>query len=410
MTAPTAQCSGRRIVGASAPASPPSDFGPRMVAAHGDLPLPAQALRHRLWLLAAVLVLASAFAAPIEAARIKDIAYFIGDRNNSLNGYGLLVGLDGTGDKDKTQFTNSTLANLLDNSGIHVDPTTVKVKNVAAVMVTANLPAFVRNGSRIDVQISSIGDATSLQGGTLLLTPLKGPDGKVYAVAQGPISLGGFAVSGGTGTTVQKNHPTVGFISGGAVVEREVPVELAGRGELELVLQQPDFNTANKAADAINMAMGSQFAKAVSSGTVKLKVPGQYQSNIVQFIAQVETVTIQPDSVAKVVINGRTGTIVMGENVTISPVAVAHGNLTIQVSEQPAVSQPLPFANGRTQVVPQTQINVQEGKGTLHLVKGVTIGQVVKGLNAIGATAQDLSSILQTIKAAGAMQAEVEII
>lgn len=345
-----------------------------------------------------------------DAARIKDIAYFLGDRKNLLYGYGLVVGLDGTGDKDKTQFTNSTLANLLDNNGIHVDPTKVKVKNVAAVMVTANLPAFVRNGSRIDVQVSSIGDATSLQGGTLLMSPLKGPDRRVYAVAQGPISLGGFSVSGGTGTTVQKNHPTVGFISGGAMVEREIPVDLTGRGELELVLQQPDFNTANKAATAINLALGSNFAKAVSSGTVKIGVPGRYQSNIVQFIAQVETINIQPDSVAKVVINGRTGTIVMGENVTLSPVAVAHGSLTIEVSEQPAVSQPLPFGNGQTAVVPQTQINVQEGKGTLHMVKGVTIGQVVKGLNAIGATAQDLSSILQTIKAAGALQAEVEII
>ena len=407
----TTQSSAIRLtVGANIDSPPRPDVGGRIVGTNNHSPRPPRVRRYGISPLVVLLVFAGALATPVEAARIKDIAYFIGDRNNSLNGYGLLVGLDGTGDKDKTQFTNSTLANLLDNSGIHVDPTTVKVKNVAAVMVTANLPAFVRNGSRIDVQISSIGDATSLQGGTLLLTPLKGPDGKVYAVAQGPISLGGFSVSGGTGTAVQKNHPTVGFISGGAIVEREVPVELAGRGELELVLQQPDFNTANKAANAINMAIGSQLAKAVSSGTVKVTVPGQYQTNIVQFIAQVETVTIQPDSVAKVVINGRTGTIVMGENVTISPVAVAHGNLTIQVSEQPAVSQPLPFANGRTQVVPQTQVNVQEGKGTLHMVNGVTIGQVVKGLNAIGATAQDLSSILQTIKAAGAMQAEMEII
>ncbi len=345
-----------------------------------------------------------------HAARIKDIAFFMGDRQNDLYGYGLVVGLDGTGDKDKTKFTNSTLANLLDNSGIHVDPEQIKVKNVAAVMVTAKISSFSRIGSQIDVQVSSIGDAKSLQGGTLLMTPLKGPDGRVYAVAQGPVSLGGFRVSGATGSSVQKNHQLVGFISGGAIVEREIPVKLAGRRQLELVLREPDFVTARRTADAINRALGGSFARAVSSSTIKMQVPPPFHSDMVSLISKVESLKVQPDAVATVVINERTGTIVMGKDVTISPVAIAHGGLTIQISEQPTVSQPAPLAGGRTRVVPQTSIKVQEGKGTLHMVKGVTIGQVVKGLNAIGATAQDLITILETIKAAGALQAKIEII
>ncbi len=345
------------------------------------------------------------------AARIKDIAYFMGSRANDLIGYGLVVGLNGTGDNTNTQFTVNTLANLLDNMGIHVDPTQTKIKNVAAVMVTAKLPPFSRIGTRIDLEASSIGDAKSLEGGTLLMTPLKGPDGKVYAVAQGPVSTGGFAVSGASGSSVQKNHPTVGFISGGGLVEKEVTVHYAGLPSLDLVLKTPDFTTATKTAAAIGSAIPGVSARAVDAGTVRLEVPPSQRDETVAMITRIENLQVQPDVVAKVVVNERTGTIVMGENVRISPVAVAHGSLTVQITEQKSVSQPLPFSQGQTKVVPQTSIQVQEGKGSLAVLGGgITIGQVIQGLNAIGATPRDLINILQSIKAAGAMQAELELI
>jgi flagellar P-ring protein precursor FlgI len=346
-----------------------------------------------------------------EAARIKDIAAFVGARTNPLLGYGLVVGLNGTGDNTKTQFTVNTLANLLDNLGIHVDPTSVKVKNVAAVMVTAKLPPFARPGSRVDVEVSSIGDAKSLEGGNLLMTPLQGPDGSVYAVAQGPVSTGGFSVSGGSGSSVQKNINTTALISGGAMVEKEVPVDYSNMQQLDLVLRTPDFTTASKAASRINEALGSGCAQAMDAATIRLQVLPQYQSRIIDMMTQVEGLEVPTDVVAKIIINERTGTVVIGENVRISPVAVAHGSLTVQISEQPQVSQPLPFSQGQTAVVPQTSIQVQEPKASLSLLEGgATIGQVIQGLNAIGATPKDLISILQAIKAAGALQAELEII
>ncbi len=357
----------------------------------------------------ATVLLASA--GPADSARIKDFAYFLGSRSNALIGYGLVVGLNGTGDNTNTQFTVNTLANLLDNMGIHVDPTQTKTKNVAAVMVTAKLPAFSRSGSRIDIEASSIGDAKSLEGGTLLMTPLKGPDGKVYALAQGPISTGGFAVGGASGSSVQKNHPTVGFVSGGALVEKEVPVQYAELPVLDLVLKTPDFTTANKTALAISGAVPGITARAVDAGTIKLDVPAGQRNEMVSMITRIENLEVQPEVAAKVVVNERTGTIVIGENVRISPVAVAHGSLTVQITEKPTVSQPLPFSQGQTTVTPQTSIQVQEGKGALAVVGGgVTIGQVIQGLNAIGATPRDLINILQSIKAAGAMQAELELI
>lgn len=356
-------------------------------------------------------IAAGLWPAPLQAARIKDIAYFMGTRPNMLIGYGLVVGLNGTGDNTKTEFTTSTLANLLDNMGIHVDPSQTKIKNVAAVMVTANLPPFARGGTRIDVEASSIGDAKNLQGGTLLMTPLQGPDGRTYAVAQGPVSTGGFAASGASGSSVQKNHPTVGFISGGATVEQEVAVDYSNLQHLDLVLRKPDFTTASKTAAVINSALNGGMAQALDATTVRIAVPTEYQQQIVSMITQVENLTVQPDSPAKIVINERTGTIVMGENVRIAPVAVAHGSLTIQISEQPAVSQPLPFSQGQTAVVPQTSIQAQEAKGHLAVIGGgVSIGDLVKGLNAIGATPRDLINILQAIQAAGAMEAELEII
>jgi flagellar P-ring protein precursor FlgI len=344
-------------------------------------------------------------------ARIKDLAYFMGSRPNALIGYGLVVGLNGTGDSTNTLFTVNTLANILENMGINVDPTQIKIKNVAAVMVTAKLPPFSRIGGRIDVQASSLGDAKSLEGGTLLLTPLKAPDAKVYAAAQGPISTGGFAIGGASGSSVQKNHPTVGFISGGATVEKEVPVHYADLATLDLILKTPDFTTAGKTAAAITSAIPGLTAHAVDAATVKLEVPSEQRHDMVSTISQIENIEVAPEAVAKVVINERTGTIVIGENVRISPVAVAHGSLTVQITEKSAVSQPLPFSQGQTTVTPQTSIQVQEGKGSLAVVGGgVTIGQVIQGLNSIGATPRDLINILQSIKAAGAMQAELELI
>jgi flagellar P-ring protein precursor FlgI len=345
------------------------------------------------------------------AARIKDFAYFLGSRPNALIGYGLVVGLKQTGDSTNTLFTINSLANLLENMGINFDPTQAKTQNVAAVMVTAKLPPFSRSGSRIDVQASSIGDAKSLEGGTLLMTPLKAPDGKVYAVAQGPISIGGFAAGGASGSNVQKNHPTVGFVSGGAMVEKEVPVQYSELPALDLVLKSPDFTTAHKTAAVICGALPEVGAHAVDAGTVRLEVPPSQRGEMVDLITRVENLEVQPEAIAKVVVNERTGTIVIGEHVRIAPVAVAHGSLTVQITEKPTVSQPLPFSQGTTQVVPQTSIQVQEGKGHLAVVGGgVTIGKVIEGLNAIGATPRDLINILQAIKAAGAMDAELEII
>jgi len=358
--------------------------------------------------LTATILLLSGTASP---AKLKDLAYFLGSRPNSLIGYGLVVGLNGSGDNTNTQFTVNTLANLLDNMGIHVDPAQTKIKNVAAVMVTAKLPSFSRIGTRIDLEASSIGDAKSLEGGTLLMTPLKGPDGKIYAVAQGPISTGGFSISGASGSSVQKNHPTVGFISGGALVEKEVQVRYAELPSLDLVLKTPDFTTATKTAATISRAMPGITARALDAATVKLEVPPPQRSEMIAVITQIENLEVDQEIVAKVVVNERTGTIVIGENVRISPVAVAHGSLTVQISEQQSVSQPLPFSRGQTVVTPQSNIQVQESKGALAVVGGgVTLGQVIQGLNAIGATPRDLINILQSIKAAGAMQAELELI
>jgi flagellar P-ring protein precursor FlgI len=354
------------------------------------------------------LLLSAGTASP---AKIKDVAYFLGTRSNALIGYSLVVGLNGTGDTATTLFTVNTLANMLDNMGIHIDPAQTKTKNVAAVMVTAKLPPFSRVGSRIDLEASSIGDAKSLEGGTLLMTPLKAPDGKVYAVAQGPISTGGFSISGASGSSVQKNHPTVGFISGGALVEKEVPVQYADLPALDLVLKTADFSMASKTAAAICRGVSGVNAHAVDAGTVKIEVPASQRGDMVAMITQIENIDVAPEVAAKVVVNERTGTIVMGENVRILPVAVAHGALTVQITEKQNVSQPLPFSQGTTTVTPQTSIQVQESKGHLAVVGGgITIGQVIEGLNAIGATPRDLINILQAIKAAGAMQAELELI
>jgi len=372
------------------------------------------------------------FTSAVFGARIKDIASIKGIRPNQLFGYGLVIGLAGTGDKAGTDFTVQGLVNMLEKMGIRVSAQDVKVKNVAAVMVNATLPPFARIGKKIDVIVSSIGDAESLQGGTLLLTPLKGVDGKIYALAQGPISVGGFMIGGAAGGGVTKNHPTVGRISGGATVEREIPLSLRDRTELTIILNNPDFTTAIRVANSINSEMGENIAKAIDSGTLTIKIPDSFPDSVVPLLARVENLEVIPDSLAKVIVNERTGTIVIGENVRVSTVAVAHGNLSIQIKETKEVSQPLPFAprppaqgaaptqmeggvvvapGGATVVTPESDVTVEEEKNRLLLVpEGRTIGDLVRALNAIGVTPRDLITILQSMKVAGALQGELEII
>ena len=372
------------------------------------------------------------FTSAVFGARIKDIASIKGVRPNQLFGYGLVVGLDGSGDKAGTDFTIQSLVNMLEKMGIYVSAQDVKVKNVAAVMVSATLHPFARIGKKIDVIVSSIGDAKTLQGGTLLLTHLKGVDGKIYALAQGPISVGGFRIGGAAGGGVGKNHPTVGRISGGATVEREIPLSLKDRTELTILLNNPDFITAIRVANSINSEMGENIAKPIDSGTITIKIPDSFQDSVVPMLARVEDLEVIPDSLAKVIVNERTGTIVIGENVRVLTVAVAHGNLSIQIKETKEVSQPLPFAprppregatptqmeggvvvapGGSTVVTPETDVSVVEEKNRLLLVpKGRTIGDLVRALNAIGVTPRDLITILQAMKVAGALQGKLEII
>lgn len=348
-----------------------------------------------------------------HAVRIKDIADLKGVRHNQLVGYGLVVGLEGTGDSDDSLFTIQSLASLLEKMGVTVQPSDIEdVENVAAVMVTADLPAFASQGSRIDVLVSSIGDAENLQGGTLLFTPLKAADGNVYAVAQGPVSTGGFAVSGNSGDQVQKNFPTVGRVVSGALVEKEIDSNFNQKDSLTLALHVPDFTTATRVAQAINRAFYSQLAKTENAASIRVRVPETYLGNIVQFITMIESLGVTPDIVSKVVVNERTGTVIMGQNVRISTIAIAHGNLSIQIDESQDVSQPLPFTRGgETVVTPESDVLVKEGKNPLFLVEsGVSIGEVVKALNALGVTPRDLIAIFQALKAAGALQAELEII
>ena len=395
------------------------------------------------WFLSLLLVLA--LASPGWSTRLKDIASLKGIRSNQLVGYGLVVGLNGTGDSsNNVDFAIRSTLNMLERMGVHVERerfTNIKLKNVAAVMVTANLPPFARLGSKIDVVISSIGDAKSLQGGTLLLTPLQGVDNQVYALSQGPIAVGGYVASGAAGGGVTKNHPTVASISKGAIIEREVQVRLEDKKELFLALYNSDFTTAEKVKERINRFAGADLARSLDSGTIRISIPEGHQANPAEWIAAIEKLEVIPDAVAKIIVNERTGTIVMGENVRISTVAVAHGNLSIQIKENYNVSQPLPFApgalpgasgrgvtpggvptpggvkgpivapGGATVVTPDSDVSVKEEGNKLMVVpQGANLGELVQSLNAIGVTPRDLISILQTIKSAGALQADLEII
>ncbi len=345
------------------------------------------------------------------AVRIKDIADIKGVRNNQLVGYGLVVGLDGTGDGKKSLFTIQSMVSMLEKMGITLNANDIAVSNVAAVMVTAELPPFAKAGSRIDTLVSSIGDAKNLQGGTLLLTPLKAANGQVFAVAQGPVNTGGFSAGGAAGS-VQKNFPTVGRVIGGALVERELQLDFNQRRDLTLSLHRPDFTTATRTTDAINAVFYDHIASAQDAGTIQVKVPMSYFGNIVELVAMIEKLEVRPDETARVVINERTGTVVMGENVRLSTIAIAHGNLSIVIKESPQVSQPAPFAQGgKTVVTPETDISVaEEARQLVVMPAGASIGDVVSALNALGVSPRDLIAIFQAIKAAGALQAELEVI
>lgn len=343
------------------------------------------------------------------AARIKDLARLAGVRDNQLVGLGLVVGLDGTGDGRGTQANVQMVANMLARFGIGVDQDALRLRNVAAVVVTAELPPFQRPGDRIDVVVSSFGDARSLQGGYLLQTPLQGGDGQVYAVAQGPVSIGGFNVRAG-GAQTQRNHAVVGRIPNGAIVEREVPFYLDD-SRLTWLLNEPDFTTAARVAAVINEHFPEARATAQDGGAVVVQVPEIFQGRLVDFIAAVEGLPVVPDAPARVVINERTGTVVIGHQVRIAAAAVAHGNLTVRITSEVSVSQPPPFSRGQTVVSQQERIEVEEGTGQVTLLDGgATVEQVVKALNAIGVSPRDLIAIFQALKAAGALYAELEII
>jgi len=359
--------------------------------------------------LLSLMFLAAAWPAPALAIRLKEMATFEGVRPNQVLGYGLVVGLGGTGDKDKTVFTNQTLATMLRHMDVNIaSPTSLKVKNVAAVMVTADLPPFVKPGTMIDLVVSSLGDASSLQGGTLLTTQLKGVDGKVYVVGQGSLSVGGFAASG-QGGSVQKNHPTVGRIVQGGTVEREVPIRWQGREVMSLKLGRPDFTTAARVAEAVNHRLPGALAQPLDDSTIEFNVPLNYRENLAVMVAELENLDVEPDAVGQVVIDERTGTVVVGENVKISTVAVAHGSLSVQIKEGQTVSQPGPFSMGETATAPDTDINAEEGADQLLLIeRSTTIHDLVKALNAIGASPRDLIMIFQAIRAAGALHGEIK--
>ena len=362
------------------------------------------------WLITLVLVSGMFLPAHAEASRIKELAQLEGVRANQLVGYGLVVGLDGTGDSASTRFTVQSLVNMMERLGVAVNPALVKVNNVAAVIVTAELPPFARAGSTIDVSVSSIGDAKNLAGGTLLMTPLNAADGNVYAVAQGPLVVGSLAF-GGKAAAVQKNHPTSGRIPGGAFVEREVPYVFGEKDHLNYRLKNSDFTTVSRMRDAVNQHFGIILARSLDAGQLEINVPPQFRDNVVAFVAEIEQLRVTPDTIARIVVNERTGTIVMGEGVRISTVAVSHGNLNLVISESARVSQPLPLSEGQTVVIPETDIQVIEEMGNLIVMEqGVSIGDVASALNAIGATPRDLIAIFQAIKASGALYADLVVL
>jgi len=344
------------------------------------------------------------------ASRIKDLTSVEGVRQNQLIGYGLVVGLNGTGDTlNNIPFTKQSLQAMLERLGVNIRGQTLRTGNVAAVMVTANLPPFGTQGTRIDVTVSAMGDSKSLQGGTLLVTPLLGADGNVYGVAQGSLAIGGFQAEGDA-AEITRGVPTVGRISNGAIIEREIDFALNRLPNLRLALRNADFTTAKRIAAAINDYIGQPTAEPLDPSTVQLMIPKPFAGKVVALLTEIEQLQIEPDLPAKIVIDERSGIIVMGRDVRVSTVAVAQGNLTVSISETPQVSQPAPLSRGQTRVVPRTQVGVQEDGKKLALVKeGVSLQQLVDGLNALGIGPRDMIAILQAIKAAGAIQADIEV-
>jgi flagellar P-ring protein precursor FlgI len=348
--------------------------------------------------------------APIAVSRLKDVTALQGPTTQPLIGYGLVVGLNKTGDRRQTVFSAQTLANMLERFGVAVSPGGIKIENVAAVLVTAEIGPYAQLGARLDVTASSIGDARSLQGGTLLPTPLRGPDGSIMALAQGPLSIGGFSAGGG-GNSVAVNHLTVGRVPAGALVQVARQSGMAPAEELRLALHQPDFVSAGRIARAINMELGADSAHASDAGTVVVRVPDQYRATVPELVARLEPLSIAIDATARVVINERTGTVVLGGDVRIGPAAVAHGNLSVRIATQYNVSQPEAFSTGQTAVTPQTQVNVeQETRQLIALEEGTTLSDVVSALNTLGVTPRDIIAIMQALKAAGALRAEIVIL
>ena len=361
-------------------------------------------------IIGAVFLLAGGQAA--ASSRIKDIADFEGVRENQLVGYGLVVGLNGTGDNIKSiNFAKESLISMLDQLGINARDGQLKSKNIAAVMVTASLPPFARQGSRIDVMVSAMGNAKSLQGGTLIATPLSGANGEVYAVAQGQIATGSVSAQGNN-ASVTRGVPTSGRIANGAIIENEIDFALDSLKNIRIALRNPDFTTARRISDAINAMLGQPASKALDPATVDLQIPQEYEDKVVDLMTKVEQLQVQPDQLAKVVIDESSGIIVIGKDVKINRLAIAQGNLTIKISEIPMVSQPLPFSNGTTVTQNVTAIDVNEEVNSRLSVldTGVNLQELVDGLNALGVTPRDLISILQAVKASGALQADIEVI
>jgi flagellar P-ring protein precursor FlgI len=360
----------------------------------------------------ALLAAAALVAAPAESgSRLKDIVDVEGVRDNQLLGYGLVVGLNGSGDSLRNSpFTRQSLEAMLERLGVNTREANLNTRNVAAVMVTANLPPFATGGARIDVTVSALGDADSLEGGVLLATPLMGADGEVYVVAQGSVAVGGFSAGGASGSSLTRNIPTAGRIPAGGLIEREIPFDLGAQDQLRLALRNPDFTTARRIAGAINAFIGAGAADALDPATVRLRLPPGFEGGMAGLLAEVELLEVEPDQPARIVINETTGVVVMGDNVRVSTVAIAQGNLTIQVQEQPAVSQPNAFAGGDTVVVPQSTVTAVEDVADLALIPGgVPLSELVNGLNALGVSPRDMISILQALKASGALQAEIEV-
>ena len=383
-----------------------------------------------------ILVLLMTITFDARAERLKDLADMLGARSNQLVGFGLVVGLQGSGDDLYAGTSSQSTATMLRQLGINLDPNFLRLRNVAAAMVTAEMPAFVAPGQRVDVTVSSMGNARSLAGGTLISSPLKGADGKVYAVAQGPLSVGGYIAGGLTGSQMLKNVTTVGRIPNGALVEREISVDMPS-DVIKISLRSPDFTTAVRMAQAVDAAVGAAvpagtpavgapaaaaaapgaaaaapvpWALAKHGGLIEVRVPTTYAPRVPALLALLEAVDIQPDAVNRVVVNERTGTVVLGDSVRLAPVAIAHGGLTLEVREQPLVSQPTAFTSGRTTVVPSTQISMQDIKSPMYaLSPGASLGEVVKALNTLGVSPRDLVTILQALKTSGALRAQLEV-